>query len=47
LQALPTTRPSVTLIAAGSGWSGVDTGSATRVADLSETIVAVTKALHL
>jgi len=47
LQALPTTRPSATLIAAGNGWSSADTGSATRVADLSETVVAVTKALHL
>lgn len=47
LAALPNTRPAVTVIAAGPGWNGTDTGGVARVTDLSEAVVAVEAALRL
>lgn len=47
LQALPRTRPPVTVIVAGQGWDGQDIAGATHVTDLNETVMAVQTALRV
>lgn len=47
LEALPKTRPPVTVIAAGPGWQANGTGSFAHVGDLSETVARVHESLFL